>query len=260
MASKTSIEWTQLTWNPVTGCTKVSPGCKNCYAERMAKRLQGMGVSQYRDGFKVTLAPNALAAPFGWAKPRLVFVNSMSDLFHESVPYDYIRRVFAVMLATPQHTYQILTKRHLRLEELASHLPWPPNVWMGVSVEDQHATYRIPSLVSTPARLRFLSIEPLIGAITNLTLKRINWVIVGGESGPGARPLSKLWVENIHRQCVKQNVPFFFKQWGKPEFNADKNDPTIAKSHPNHAKGGCQLNGKIYRQLPHGFIKEPSLA
>lgn len=239
-----------MTWNPVTGCSKVSLGCKNCYAERMAKRLQAMGVSQYRNGFDVTLAPNTLAAPFSWLKPRVVFVNSMSDLFHEGVPSDYIKQVFEVMLATPQHTYQILTKRHQRLAQIASELPWPTNVWMGVSVEDQQATLRIPCLVSTPAQLKFLSIEPLIGPITRLPLTGIDWVIVGGESGPGARPLNKVWVENIHDRCIKKKVSFFFKQWGKREFNANAHDPTIAKTHPHHAKGGCQLNGQIYREIP----------
>src|SRR6266404_7460499 len=159
MATKTSIEWTEMTWNPVTGCSKVSPGCKNCYAERMAKRLQAIGISQYRNGFKLTLAPAVLNEPMTWIKPRLVFVNSMSDLFHEGVPFDYIKKVFDVMVATPQHTYQILTKRHIRLAEFAPALPWPANVWMGVSVEDQCATIRIPYLVKTPAQLKFLSVE-----------------------------------------------------------------------------------------------------
>jgi len=219
----------------------------------MARRLQGMGVRQYRNGFEVTLAPKALSDPIGWAKPRLVFVNSMSDLFHEHVPYDYIQKVFAVMRATPRHTYQILTKRNERLAELAPKLFWPPNIWMGVSVEDQDATYRIPSLLLTPARVKFLSIEPLIGPIERLILEGINWVIVGGESGPGARPLEKEWVENIHRKCIEQDVPFFFKQWGKREFNADQDDPTIERAHPHHAKGGCQLNGVIHRELPLAF-------
>lgn len=250
MATKTTIEWTQMTWNPVTGCSKVSQGCKFCYAERMAKRLQGMGLAQYRDGFKVTLAPQVLSDPFGWAKPRLVFVNSMSDLFHEEVPLEYIKRIFEVMIATPQHTYQILTKRDRRLVELAPHLPWPDNVWMGVSVENQQATTRIPGLVASPAKLKFLSIEPLIGPIQRLPLRGIDWVIVGGESGPRARPLEKEWVESIRWQCVKRQIPFFFKQWGKPVFNVDPKDPTIATSHPNHAKGGCQLNGEIHRNLP----------
>jgi protein gp37 len=250
MATSTSIEWTQMTWNPVTGCSKISPGCKNCYAERMAKRLQSMGVKQYRNGFEVTLAPKALADPLEWVKPRLVFVNSMSDLFHEQVPTDYIKRVFDVMVATPKHTYQILTKRHSRLATIAPQLPWPPNVWMGVSVEDQSATMRIPYLAGTPARIKFLSIEPLIGPITRLPLRGVDWVIVGGESGPGARALDKQWVEDIHQLCINKDIPFFFKQWGKRSFNADPRDPTIANSHPQHAKGGCQLNGQVYRELP----------
>jgi protein gp37 len=252
MATRTTIEWTNTTWNPVTGCSKVSQGCKNCYAERMARRLQGMGLRQYRDGFKVTLKPDVLKEPMHWMKPRVVFVNSMSDLFHEWVPDEYIRRVFDVMMATPQHTYQVLTKRHGRLASLAPSLLWPKNVWMGVSVENQQTTVRIASLISTPAKLKFLSIEPLIGPISYLPLIGINWVIVGGESGPGARPLRKEWVEQIQVACSKKYIPFFFKQWGRPEFNANSNDPTIAKSHPKHAKGGCQLNGKIYRSLPVG--------
>jgi protein gp37 len=216
----------------------------------MAKRLQAIGVSQYRNGFKLTLAPAVLNEPMTWVKPRLVFVNSMSDLFHEDVPFDYIKKVFDVMVATPQHTYQILTKRHVRLAEFAPTLPWPANVWMGVSVEDQCATIRIPYLVRTPAKLKFLSVEPLLGRITRLSLRGIDWVIVGGESGPRARPLEKRWVEDIQRRCEKRNVPFFFKQWGKREFNSDQDDPTASKAHPHHAKGGCQLNGNLYRQMP----------
>ena len=250
MATKTSIEWTEMTWNPVTGCSKVSPGCKNCYAERMAKRLKAIGVPQYRNGFRVTLAPSALHDPLTWVKPRLVFVNSMSDLFHERVPTSYIRDVFDVMVATPQHIYQILTKRHVRLAELARELPWPANVWMGVSIENQDATTRISYLVRTPAKTKFLSIEPLIGPINRLSLSGVDWVIVGGESGPRARPLEKRWVESIQQQCEKRSVPFFFKQWGKREFNSDPNDPTTSKEHPHHAKGGCQLNGNLYRQMP----------
>lgn len=250
MATKTSIEWTQMTWNPVTGCTKVSQGCKNCYAERMARRLQAMGVAQYQNGFTLTLAPHVLTAPFDWAKPRTVFVNSMSDLFHERVPFEYIRHVFQVMRDTPQHTYQILTKRHRRLAELGPQLAWPTNVWMGVSVEDQKATARIKPLVATEAQVKFLSIEPLIGPIADLPLVGIDWVIAGGESGPRARPLKKEWVEDVHRRCLSHGIPFFFKQWGRKEFNADPNDPTISKAHEFHAKGGCQLNGRVFRALP----------
>jgi protein gp37 len=250
MTTKSSIEWTELTWNPVTGCTKVSRGCKNCYAERMAIRLKGIGVSQYRNGFQITLAPQVLGDPYGWRRPRRVFVNSMSDLFHERVPEAYIQRVFRVMIETPQHTYQVLTKRSDRLAELSARLEWPDNVWMGVSVEDQRATYRIADLVRCGARLKFLSVEPLIGPILRLPLRGIEWVIVGGESGPRARPMRKAWVQSIQMACQKSGVAFFFKQWGKPEFNDDPADPTIRKDHPLHAKGGCQLDGLVVREIP----------
>jgi protein gp37 len=209
-----------------------------------------MGVWQYRNGFRVTLAPEALAAPYGWREPRLVFVNSMSDLFHETVPLDYIHQVFRVMAATPRHTYQVLTKRAERLASVAAELYWAPNVWMGVSVEDQEQTKRIPLLQETFAQVKFLSIEPLIGPIERLPLTGINWVIVGGESGPRARPMKKAWVDRVRTLCQGDNIPFFFKQWGKPRFNANPEDPTIEKSHPMHAKGGCQLDGVVYRDLP----------
>ncbi len=250
MASNSSIEWTQVTWNPVTGCNKVSSGCKFCYAERMAKRLQAMGLDQYRDGFKLTLAPQVLEQPYSWKRPRTVFVNSMSDLFHKEVPLDYIKAVFKVMAETPQHTYQILTKRSERLLDLSKFLPWPKNIWMGVSVEEEKVSFRVKDLISTPAAIKFLSIEPLIAPVQSLFLDFIDWVIVGGESGPGARPLRKEWVLDIKRQCKSHSVPFFFKQWGKAEFNASPSDPTIHKQHPQHAKGGCSLNGRVYRQMP----------
>jgi protein gp37 len=249
MAGSSTIEWTEMTWNPVTGCTKVSQGCKNCYAERMAKRLQGMGVPQYRRGFKPTLAPHVVDDPYRWRKPRVVFVNSMSDLFHETVPVEYIRRVFRVMRETP-HAYQVLTKRADRLAEVSGALEWSENIWMGVSVEDARVTDRIDRLRECDAVHRFLSLEPLIGPLDNLNLDGIDWVIVGGESGPRARPIMKSWIESIQRQCEAATVPFFFKQWGKPAFNDDPTDPTIAKEHPSHAKGGCQLDGAIYRDLP----------
>lgn len=250
MSSKSSIEWTEMTWNPVTGCSKVSQGCKNCYAERMAKRLQGIGVWQYRNGFQITLAPHVLNEPFKWKRPRLIFVNSMSDLFHEAVPESYIQQVFAVMNETTQHTYQILTKRAERLRAVSRKLQWSKNIWMGVSVENQNAISRIVKLIQTPAQLKFLSIEPLLGPISNLPLQNIDWVIVGGESGPRARPMKKAWVDDIRLQCVANAVPFFFKQWGKPKFNQDPTDPTISKEHPLHAKGGCQLDGVILRETP----------
>jgi protein gp37 len=234
MATKSHIEWTEMTWNPVTGCSKVSAGCKFCYAERMAKRLQAMGVQRYRNGFEVTLHEDLLDVPRTWRQPRLVFVNSMSDLFHEDVPLDFIRRVFSTMIATPQHTYQILTKRSAQLRELAPELVWPANVWMGVSVEDQRMVHRINDLRSVPAAVRFLSCEPLIGPLENLSLAGIRWVIVGGESGPGARPMQKQWVQSIRRQCRKSGVPFFFKQWG-----GVRKDLT-----------GRRLNGRTYDEMP----------
>jgi protein gp37 len=214
VAQLTSIEWTEMTWNPVTGCSKVSPGCKNCYAERLAKRLKAMGVERYRNGFKVTLQPDLLDAPLKWKQPRIVFVNSMSDLFHEAVPLEYIKKVFDTMVRCPQHTFQILTKRSKRLREVAKELPWTPNIWMGVSVEDNRVLHRIDDLQTVPAVVRFLSCEPLIGPLDNLPLEGIHWVIVGGESGPHARPMKREWVISIFRQCRKASVPFFFKQWG----------------------------------------------
>jgi protein gp37 len=203
-----------MTWNPVTGCSKISAGCRNCYAEKMAMRLKAMGVQRYRNGFSVTLQPDTLDVPLHWKEPRIVFVNSMSDLFHEKVPPSYILQVFETMERCPQHTFQVLTKRTKRLRELARDLPWPKNVWMGASVEDSRLRQRIADLQRIPAAVRFLSCEPLIGPLENLSLEGIHWVIVGGESGPGARPMEKRWVNSIFRQCRDANVPFFFKQWG----------------------------------------------
>jgi protein gp37 len=214
MPTRSNIEWTEMTWNPVTGCTKVSQGCKRCYAERMAKRLTAMGSERYRNGFKVTLHPDLLDVPRRWRQPRVVFVNSMSDLFHEDIPLEYIRRVFTTMRECPQHTFQVLTKRSERLAALAPQLPWPGNVWMGVSVEDARVISRIDDLRHVPASVRFLSLEPLIGPLDELPLRDIHWVIVGGESGPRARPMRKEWVDSIYRQCRAAGVPFFFKQWG----------------------------------------------
>ena len=250
MATSTTIEWTEKTWNPVTGCTKISQGCKFCYAERMAKRLQGIGVKQYRNGFSVTLAPQALGQPIHWRLPALIFVNSMSDLFHEQIPMAYIKRVFQVMCETPRHTYQILTKRSGRLATIASSLPWPGNIWMGVSVENTAALFRIDDLRRTAAAVKFLSLEPLLEPLPSLDLEGVDWVIVGGESGPGARPMKKDWVVDILQQCRRWNVPFFFKQWGCADYNPDPKDPTINKGHPNHAKGGCSLGGNIFREMP----------
>lgn len=209
MATNSHIEWTQMTWNPVTGCTKIGQGCKHCYAEGMAKRLQAMGMERYRNGFGVTLQEDALDMPMRWRQPRLIFVNSMSDLFHVDVPQEFIRRVFAVMERCPQHTFQVLTKRSARLRELAEHLPWPENVWMGVSVENEEVVQRVRDLRQVPASVRFLSVEPLIGP-----LEGIHRVIVGGGSGPKARPMRREWVDSILTQCEAARVHFCFKQWG----------------------------------------------
>ncbi len=248
--SQSNIEWTELTWNPVTGCTKISPGCKFCYAETMSRRLKAMGVDKYKDGFELRLHPEALAIPFTWKKHKVVFVNSMSDLFHLDVPLDFIKAVFAVMNQTPQHTYQVLTKRSERLLELAPQLNWTTNIWMGVSVENEEYTYRINDLSATPAKIKFLSVEPLIGPVSTLDLAQIHWVIVGGESGHKARPVKKEWVDHIRQVCELNEVAFFFKQWGKAKFNINPQDPTIEAEHPQHAKGGCELDGKVYRQMP----------
>lgn len=214
MATNSHIEWTDATWNPVTGCTKISPGCKHCYAERLSKRLKAMGQANYRNGFKLTLQPQMLELPLRWKSPKRIFVNSMSDLFHESVPTDYIKRVFDVMGRADWHQYQVLTKRSDRVLELSKELEWAPQIWMGVSVENEEYTNRIDDLRRSAANVKFLSLEPLLGPLRKLNLKGINWVIVGGESGPGARPVNPEWVTEIRDQCVRAGVPFFFKQWG----------------------------------------------
>ena len=214
MSTHSSIEWTESTWNPLTGCTKISPGCKHCYAERMARRLQAMGQPNYANGFELTLHEHALEAPLSWKKPQVVFVNSMSDLFHRDVPTEFIQQVFSVMRHASWHTFQVLTKRSERLLELSPQIEWPENVWMGVSVETQDYAFRIDHLRQTGARTRFLSLEPLLGPLPRLDLRGINWVIVGGESGPGARPLHEEWVLEVRDQCQNARVPFFFKQWG----------------------------------------------
>ena len=234
MATTTTIEWTEMTWNPVTGCTKVSQGCKHCYAERMARRLEAMGSDRYRNGFQVTLHPDLLDVPRRWRQPRLVFVNSMSDLFHDDIPLAYIQRVFATMRDCSHHTFQVLTKRSERLAEFAPYLAWPRNVWMGVSVEDAHVLHRIQDLQGVPAAVRFLSLEPLIGPLDALPLEGIHWAIVGGESGPKARPMHKEWVTSIFRQCRAARVPFFFKQWG-----GVRKDLT-----------GREFNGRKYNEMP----------
>ena len=228
MAANSKIEWTQCTWNPVTGCTKISPGCLNCYAERMARRLQAMGQPNYRNGFRVTLHPHMLEMPLLWRQPRTIFVNSMSDLFHQDVPLEYIRQVFDVMRRTPHHRFQYDNKLTARLAELASELPWPENIWMGVTVESNDYAFRIDHLRQTDAAIRFISFEPLLGPIRECNLREIDWVIVGGESGPGARPMDRDWVVDIRDRCVAANVPFFFKQWGG--VNKKRNGRTLDKT------------------------------
>jgi len=234
MAVKSAIEWTESTWNPLTGCTKVSPGCKHCYAERMARRLQAMGQPNYRNGFKLTLHEHALELPLHWGQPQMIFVNSMSDLFHEEVPIEFILKVFEVMKKASWHTFQVLTKRSKRLLELDHKLTWPDNVWMGVSVENKDYTFRIDHLRQTRAKTKFLSLEPLLGPLHNLNLSRTNWVIVGGESGPKARLMQQAWVVDIRDQCRDANVPFFFKQWGGT----------------NKKKSGRELDGRTWDELP----------
>jgi protein gp37 len=234
MAQASTIEWTEATWNPVTGCTKISPGCKFCYAERMAHRLQAMGQTRYRNAFRLTLQPDAVEIPLRWKKPRVIFVNSMSDLFHRDVPLEYIQRCFTVMEKATQHTFQVLTKRPERASELAESLPWPSNVWMGTSVENAEYVSRVRALRGVPAKIRFLSVEPLLGAIPDLPLEDIHWVIVGGESGPGARPMNVDWVRQIRDLCVSSQVPFFFKQWGGT----------------NKKRAGRSLDGRIWNEMP----------
>lgn len=234
MATKSAIEWTESTWNPLTGCTKISPGCKHCYAERMAKRLQAMGQPNYRNGFKLTLQEHALEIPLHWKQPQMIFVNSMSDLFHEDVPVEFVQQVFDVMTRAPWHTFQVLTKRSARLVELDHVLSWPENVWMGVSVENQDYSFRIDHLRQTHAVTKFLSLEPLLSPLQGLNLAGIQWVIVGGESGPKSRPIERDWVTDIRDQCLIARVPFFFKQWGGT----------------NKKKSGRDLGGRTWDELP----------
>jgi protein gp37 len=234
MAANSSIEWTESTWNPVTGCTKVSPGCAHCYAERMARRLKAMGQPNYANGFAVALHEHALELPLRWRKPQTIFVNSMSDLFHERVPEDFITRAFDVMRRADWHRFQILTKRASRLRELAPRLDWPGNVWMGVSVETPSYTFRIDDLRQVTAAVRFLSLEPLLGPLDGLDLDGIDWVIVGGESGPKARPMEASWVIDVRDQCQAAGVPFFFKQWGGV----------------NKKKRGRLLDGRTWDEMP----------
>lgn len=232
--AKSKIEWTEATWNPITGCTKISEGCKNCYAEKMAYRLQAMKSPMYVDGFKPRCHPEVLATPHRWKKGRMIFVNSMSDIFHSEVPLPFIKNIFATMVMADQHQYQVLTKRSERLAELDKQLPWRDHIWMGVSVENADNVFRIDHLRNTGAAVKFLSIEPLIGPIPNIDLSGIDWVIVGGESGPGARPVKEEWVLDIKNQCLKNDIPFFFKQWGGV----------------NKKKNGRLLKGKIWEEMP----------
>jgi protein gp37 len=234
MAANSAIEWTESTWNPLTGCTKISPGCKHCYAERMALRLQAMRQANYANGFDLTLHENALELPLKWKKRQTIFVNSMSDLFHDAVPLDFIFKTFDVMRRAYWHNFQVLTKRSQRLLELAPQLSWTPNIWMGVSVETLQYTFRIDHLRRTGAIVKFLSLEPLLGPLPGLNLEGIDWVIAGGESGPGARPMDAAWVLEIRDQCLDARVPFFFKQWGGTR----------------KRKAGRELEGRTWDEMP----------
>jgi protein gp37 len=234
MGQASTIEWTESTWNPLTGCTKISLGCKHCYAERMALRLKAMGQPNYVNGFDLTLHENALELPLKWKKPQTIFVNSMSDLFHKDVPVDFILKTFDVMRRADWHNFQVLTKRSERLLELSPILPWRPHIWMGVSVETLRYTPRIDHLRQTGAMVKFLSLEPLLGPLPGLNLEGIDWVIVGGESGPGACPMDPAWVLDIRDQCLDARVPFFFKQWGGTR----------------KKKAGRELEGRTWDEMP----------
>lgn len=234
MAVNSQIEWTGSTWNPLTGCSKVSSGCKNCYAERLSKRLKAMGQANYLYGFQLTLHDEVINLPLSWRRPQNIFVNSMSDLFHKEVPLDFIQKVFNVMNKSSWHQFQVLTKRSERLYELNKYLTWSPNIWMGVSVETQNYINRIDDLRKTNANVKFISFEPLLGPIHEVDLEGINWVIVGGESGPDARPMNSEWVVEIRDFCTKRSIPFFFKQWGG--FHRKKN--------------GRELDGRIWNEFP----------
>ena len=234
MGDCSAIEWTESTWNPVTGCTKISPGCRHCYAERMARRLKAMGQANYAKGFELAVHGHALGLPLRWRKPRVIFANSMSDLFHQRVPAGFILETFDVMRRADWHTYQVLTKRSGRLAKTDRVLEWAPQIWMGVSVENEDYTFRIDHLRQTGAHVKFLSLEPLLGPLPDLDLAGIDWVIVGGESGPGARPMEEEWALEIRDQCVGAGKPFFFKQWGGV----------------NKKKAGRVLDGQTWDEMP----------
>lgn len=236
-----AIEWTGVTWNPVTGCTKVSPGCAHCYAERLAARLRRMGAAKYARGFEVALHRDALDDPLRWARPRLVFVNSMSDLFHADVPDAFLEAVFRTMNAASRHTFQVLTKRPERAAALGGKLRWTSNVWLGASVESEPWLRRLEPLRATPAAVKFLSLEPLLGPLPSLDLAGIDWVIAGGESGPGARPMQPDWVRGIRDRCARDGVPFFFKQWGGTQ----------------RQRAGRTLDGRTWDELPTGTPRSP---
>jgi protein gp37 len=249
MAEISPIEWTDATWNPVTGCTKISKGCENCYAYTFAERFRGVPGHAFEPGFDLTLRPERLELPLEWEKPRRIFVNSMSDLFHEKVPEDFIQQVFSTMNRAKQHTFQILTKRAKRLMDLGPSLEWGANIWQGVSVETKDYTWRIDALRKVPAKVRFLSLEPLLGPLPGLNLTGMHWVIAGGESGRGARTMEASWATDIRDQCRKVGVPFFFKQYGTLKSNPDHLDPT-AKENGGVTKGGRTLKGHVWGQFP----------
>jgi protein gp37 len=234
MADRSAIEWTEATWNPVTGCSKVSPGCAHCYAETFAERWRGVPGHPYEQGFELRLWPKRLEQPLRWTRPRMIFVNSMSDLFHEDIAAEYIADVFDVMVRAEQHTFQILTKRHGRLAELASKLPWPDNIWIGVTIENRRFVHRADYLRDVPATVRFVSAEPLLGPLQGLDLTGIDWLIAGGESGPRHRPIRAEWVRELRDRCAAEGVAFFFKQWGgrRPK------------------SGGRELDGRTWHQMP----------
>lgn len=253
MSESSKIEWTDATWNPVTGCTQISPGCENCYALTFAERFRGVRGHPYEQGFDLKLHFDRLDLPLRWEKPMRIFVNSMSDLYHEKVPYEFIEKVFATMGRSPRHVFQVLTKRAKRLLDVSESLEWTPNIWQGVSVESSAYRWRIDALRKVPAKVRFLSLEPLIGPVGELDLRGIHWVIAGGESGPKARPMRLEWATDIRDQCRKAGVPFFFKQFGTLASNPDSHDPT-AKENGGTSKGGAALQGRLWRQLPLGTV------